>query len=173
MDQRNFTKITVYDLCNEALVSRATFYMHFNDKYDLLRYWLTQVAQSMEEQMASCKKEEWEKIIKPFIQNHRGILTNIAKDPDGEVMDILSDFFVSIVPVFAGANEVDREAPSYTALLTFCTGGLLHLLRWQVKKNFPLDDKTLIVYVWDFLHTMLAWNGTEDNGTHQRRDDDG
>jgi len=41
LNRRNFEKITVNDICEEALVSRATFYAHFNDKYDLFKYWNT------------------------------------------------------------------------------------------------------------------------------------
>ena len=40
LSHRSFEKITVNDLCEEALVSRATFYVYFRDKYDLLKYWL-------------------------------------------------------------------------------------------------------------------------------------
>ncbi|MFE6074033.1 TetR/AcrR family transcriptional regulator [Paenibacillus sp. NPDC057886] len=35
---KDFEKITIADLTQEAKVNRATFYAHFNDKYDLLDY---------------------------------------------------------------------------------------------------------------------------------------
>lgn len=40
MNQKPFEKITVRDICEEAMVHRSTFYTHFNDKYELLRYCL-------------------------------------------------------------------------------------------------------------------------------------
>lgn len=33
-----FEKITVCDICDAAMVHRATFYSHFSDKYELLNY---------------------------------------------------------------------------------------------------------------------------------------
>ncbi|MCJ1219629.1 MULTISPECIES: TetR/AcrR family transcriptional regulator [Paenibacillus] len=36
--KKDFEKITVADLTEGAQVNRATFYAHFNDKYDLLNY---------------------------------------------------------------------------------------------------------------------------------------
>ncbi|WP_164667214.1 TetR/AcrR family transcriptional regulator [Virgibacillus doumboii] len=42
IDEVGFDKITVQDISNRATVNRATFYLHFHDKYDLLD-------QSMEE----------------------------------------------------------------------------------------------------------------------------
>lgn len=38
MSKKPFEKISVTDICNEAMVHRATFYLHFEDKYDLLKY---------------------------------------------------------------------------------------------------------------------------------------
>ena len=36
LNQKDFTAITIQDICNEALISRSTFYSHYLDKYDLL-----------------------------------------------------------------------------------------------------------------------------------------
>jgi len=33
LENRKFAQITVNDLCEEAQISRATFYTHFRDKY--------------------------------------------------------------------------------------------------------------------------------------------
>ncbi len=40
MNQKPFEKITVRDICETAMVHRSTFYTHFNDKYELLKYCL-------------------------------------------------------------------------------------------------------------------------------------
>ena len=36
MAKKNFEKIKVSDICEEALINRSTFYAHYEDKYDLL-----------------------------------------------------------------------------------------------------------------------------------------
>ena len=38
MKVKPFEKISVMDICNEAMVHRATFYTHFEDKYQLLKF---------------------------------------------------------------------------------------------------------------------------------------
>lgn len=36
LQEKSFEKITINDLCNQAIVGRSTFYHHFDDKYALL-----------------------------------------------------------------------------------------------------------------------------------------
>lgn len=43
MEESSIEKISVIDLCNRAMVNRATFYAHFEDKYHLLSYALEEL----------------------------------------------------------------------------------------------------------------------------------
>lgn len=36
MERKNFPAITIQELADEAMINRATFYLHYYDKYDLL-----------------------------------------------------------------------------------------------------------------------------------------
>lgn len=40
LEKKNFKKITINDICQGAMISRSAFYLHFDDKYHLLRYCL-------------------------------------------------------------------------------------------------------------------------------------
>lgn len=55
LENKNFKKITVNDICQGAMVSRSTFYLHFEDKYQLFRYCvdeeLRQLEPAVEEKM--------------------------------------------------------------------------------------------------------------------------
>ncbi len=43
IEEKPFEKITVTDICDKAMVHRTTFYKHFEDKYHLLRYGITEI----------------------------------------------------------------------------------------------------------------------------------
>ena len=40
LDEKDFDKITVNELCEQALIRRPTFYKHFNDKYDYINFFI-------------------------------------------------------------------------------------------------------------------------------------
>ena len=41
--KKDFKDITIKDITTEAMINRATFYYHFEDKYDLLEKVLSEV----------------------------------------------------------------------------------------------------------------------------------
>ena len=43
MAEETFDDITVNELCARALIRRPTFYSHFEDKYDFLRFYLNEI----------------------------------------------------------------------------------------------------------------------------------
>ncbi len=38
LEKKTWDKITIKDICEQAMISRSTFYTHFADKYELLEY---------------------------------------------------------------------------------------------------------------------------------------
>ncbi|MBQ8209469.1 MAG: TetR/AcrR family transcriptional regulator C-terminal domain-containing protein [Clostridia bacterium] len=47
MEEKPFEKISTIDICQSADVPRATFYNHFEDKFDLLRYALKNIIKTV------------------------------------------------------------------------------------------------------------------------------
>ncbi|MDD6864570.1 MAG: TetR/AcrR family transcriptional regulator [Lactobacillus sp.] len=37
MAEKDFEKITIKDICTQAMIGKSTFYYHYEDKYDLAR----------------------------------------------------------------------------------------------------------------------------------------
>lgn len=47
MQTTSFDKLSVNDICEKAMVHRATFYNHFNDKTNLLNYAIDELREEL------------------------------------------------------------------------------------------------------------------------------
>ena len=54
LEKKRFDDLTVNELCDEAMIRRATFYKHFADKYDFFSFFIRQ----KQDQFISQAKEE-------------------------------------------------------------------------------------------------------------------
>lgn len=156
LSHQNFNQITVNDLCEEALVSRATFYVHFNDKYDLLKYWLLDIKKDIIRDI-----EEYEKIettVNQFIHKNQKIITNVLKDANNETLELVQDFLSSIIKNSIQINNKDVTNTNHIILLNFCTGGLANLLSLHVKNNFPSDLNFINSYLYEMIKHIIKWD---------------
>lgn len=48
LESKPFSKITVNELCEKSMIVRSTFYLHFQDKYELLSYCLDEISKELE-----------------------------------------------------------------------------------------------------------------------------
>lgn len=74
LNKRNSQKITVNALCEEALISRSTFYTHFTDKYDLLRYYLTVNLQSIPDDESTHNESDIITEVNLIVQKHKEVM---------------------------------------------------------------------------------------------------
>ena len=56
--QKGFEAVTVRDICEQAMVNRATFYRHYADKYDLLDRYMEELYDLLEDQSPGGKDAE-------------------------------------------------------------------------------------------------------------------
>jgi len=158
LEQRNFAKITTNDICEDALISRSTFYCHFRDKYDLLRYWLssleTELTQDAHEQ------ENFFNSINGLISNNSKKITNLLQGADGEILDLMLSFMYDIMD--SAFDDKGDSGTNNIIFSSFCSGGLLNLLLWQVQNKFPMDSQFMNPYLYGLLENIWNWNSNQE-----------
>ena len=53
MEEKGFEAITVGELCEHAMIRRATFYKHFADKYEYFSFYMKEIFASFRAQLTS------------------------------------------------------------------------------------------------------------------------
>lgn len=134
LEKRNFRRITVHNICAEALVSRATFYAHYTDKYDFLKDWLTRI---FPHGLTFDEPYEYiENVINTFMLKHKSIVKNIVHDATGETLNVLRNIIFSFLKVKPKIDSMDLD-PKHMIFLNIYAGGIVQYILWQVKNNFP------------------------------------
>lgn len=153
LEHRSFSRVTINDLCEEAQISRATFYAHFRDKYDLLEYCLGRLTAHMEIRTGTYAQAE--AAINDFVCNHKRVITNLIKDANLETFDLLLSFLLSLLDIPAQPECMCQPDEAHIVLSNFCAGGMLCLLMWQVRNKFPQDLQIFNPTIYHLLMTLL------------------
>jgi len=172
--KNNFTKITVNDICKEALVSRAAFYTHYGNKYALLKESLIDTGQEFLDNIHTCGEDEKqiEMIIGNYIYDYRKLIMNLMSESDSELLNIMSDFLIHFIGCIVTGDKLgniekieksikkiknNKANLIHTSLYTFCAGGILGALLAYSAKRFPPDSKKVAVYIYKLIR-LLVYN---------------
>lgn len=151
--EKSFETITVNELCDRALIRRATFYKHYTDKYDFLIEFIRRKGALFHEELREshegntpadyCTKMftkfidflESEKFPVSSIENH---VVSIVFSMLTEEIHTDIDAYLTLYEQKNGALPVRRDI-----LSNFYAGGIIHLTsQWFLKKTI-LDKEQL------------------------------
>ena len=63
LQEKPFAEIRLNEICEEALVHKTTFYHHFTDKYDLLKYTITLIQKVVLNEMTDKNLYKYKSVI--------------------------------------------------------------------------------------------------------------
>jgi len=155
LEHKKFTQITVHDLCDEALISRATFYSHFSDKYDFLNQWLIYMKSETINNVGSNK--DIVKCISDLIDRNSNAIKNLLKDANSETAGLLCGFLLSLLDISADQVDGVQVNLKYIVLSKFFCGGLINYLQWQVESKFQGDLDIMNAHLYNLLTALLKW----------------
>jgi AcrR family transcriptional regulator len=135
LETRRFGKITINDICETARVSRATFYTHFVDKYDLLRFWLARLRAGFTDIFSTYGCESAAEMISAFLRDNIKLLSNMLREPDDEITRLLSDFFADTLEKYPCGGAYGGAGVEQSVLSRFCAGGFVGLIFYYVREK--------------------------------------
>lgn len=161
LEERPFQELSVVDICRRAMVHRTTFYAHFNDKQELLRYLL----EGMERECAAlCLPEDPDSSPRAyllaaaqrffsFFQERRALYRaclNSGADADAHVLEDCAarklEELLSQPRFRAVTPNVDPKVAAH-----FYTGAMLSLIRWWLSSDNPPTQEHLLKNLAQFV----------------------
>ncbi|MBP7693648.1 MAG: TetR/AcrR family transcriptional regulator [Anaerolineales bacterium] len=164
--ERGFEAITVQDITRQAAVNRATFYLHYEDKYDLLTQTMREVieapareyAQFFESGEVTTPDRTPELFVRMFERygQHADLLRRLlGRHGDARFAAQLHDMIEKSIREarvkFAPAPGPDQ--PPVTITTQYLAGALLGLLIWWLEHNQPYSAAAMAAWYWSLLWT--------------------
>ena len=140
LETQSFDEISVVNICDKAMVHRATFYKHFKDKYEFMEY-VTKVklhdfyTESKKFADFSDKEQLYRAMIENillFIEENKPMLRLAASSSNSNFFDSLHKIVYNELLDFLTSSQKNGE--TYRAPVDiyakFLTGGFMSLVRW-------------------------------------------
>ena len=145
MEKKPLDKITVKEIVETSGMTRQTFYRNFKDKYDLVNWHFSQLADRSFRQMGSgCTLKEG--LIKKFqfIQNEKRFFTSAFQSRDYNSLmqydyECILEFYTNIIKEKTGKSP-NREI--VFLLEMYCRGSIDMTVEW-VRKNMNMEPEAI------------------------------
>ncbi|MGN0519115.1 MAG: TetR/AcrR family transcriptional regulator [Candidatus Fimenecus sp.] len=153
--EKEFENITVGEICEKAMIRRATFYKHFGDKYELYAF----VIRQLQDEFKCTHAPEYDgdrpqdfyvmmiTDVLHFADEHRLIVTSVLKNSGaGRLTDILSDEIEADIQRHLKENAASgAHLPGKPELIaSMMTGALVYTIkRWLLyDMDVSIDEMT-------------------------------
>lgn len=163
MEEKGFEDFTVGELCEKAMIRRATFYKHFSDKYEYFTFYMKEIFGSFHGQLTPGMEAEdvnayalhlCRELIR-FVKAHtRFIQKAMVASVAPTTLTILLDLLHSeIQHALQNAGSTGLSESQLEGQALFFTGGVLSILFRYLQSNTPIDEEEFIAIVSNFLFT--------------------
>ncbi len=155
------SQITISDICNDCGINRKTFYYHFENIYDLIRWMLDQEAIKVVKHTDLIN--DYQKVLNfviDYIENNKHILQCVydALGRDSMMLFLYSDLN-GVVSLLISELEtkmdtsLDKRYRSFVC--DFYTNALSGILIDWFRGQEPISRDELIQYLWLVIHSSL------------------
>lgn len=155
--EKPFEKISVTDICDRAMVHRATFYSHFEDKYALLEYCISTLLSVFDEipvteHTFSGYKEYFMNVARrvfEHMEKNRQIYVSLLKQNSAAFERMLiQNIYSKLCDKYdiCSQHGVIIEVPK-EIFASFYSGACASLASWWVKKDMPIPSSELVAYL--------------------------
>lgn len=151
-----FEKITVMDICEKAMVHRATFYNHFEDKEHLLEFTIDEIKEhlfnsAIEKEKFETPKEMYMSLVSKVLDfveaNKEKMLLMLSNNNREKVLGLLLTTLKRSLSYLISKNQYNCDfALPVNVIVDFVSGGITNLgISWLLAKQ-PYKKQDLLNY---------------------------
>lgn len=145
LETRSFKKITVNDICAEAMVSRSAFYSHFEDKYALFQFVMEMLKRRIFEETTELNTYHlFRHSLHRISANSRAIKNLMGSGLDMELINMMRNAFQQDMERMIRARNIstdDLPAPVELMATYYSAGITQSVLYWlDHEQKFTIEE---------------------------------
>lgn len=153
LKEKDFDSMTVGEICEKAMIRRATFYKHFADKYELFAFVIREIQDEFESRIdknaleRSHPQDFYAMVIKytvDFVEENKDMVKSILISQSDKLQTILSDEIELEIRIQLKQNQKDGVIlPAKPELIAaMITGALIYSIkRWIMSDSLITKDE--------------------------------
>ena len=165
LEKQRFEDFTVNELCDRAMIRRATFYKHFADKYDYFAFYAKEMVEEFQTQLSPISQKDAHEYLLSmchqllqFMSQHKKMVLNIK---NSTVFHILLSILVE--QTSSDVIQVLQQSESYDSvnkkqlknLASFYVGGIINVVLSNLRPDGS-PDETLLSSVQNILCSLSS-----------------
>lgn len=158
LEERPFEKISVTDICDQAMVHRTTFYKHFEDKYHLLMYGIKELQKDFNERSFTNESfsnpkqyylDIFENVLKYMSADIKMYSLVLARNETDSILSMFSKLLVEDIICKLKDNEKNgiKHLIPIEVIANFYAGALLSMISWWLRNSESIPIDTMIKYL--------------------------
>lgn len=157
MEVEPFEKISTKNICSEALVSRSTFYQHFEDKYHLLNYAIKKLSVDIQNKLVESNTELRLSLTLDYVLEHKLLFKSLySSKPAVEIHEIILGIFYQDIINLVKRRTDTTLTTDMNIMAVFMANGIIYTIEHWVTDNCLLSKDLLL----SSLNTVIEHNLT-------------
>ena len=173
LEEKRFEDITVNELCDRAMVRRATFYKHFGDKYEFFTFIIREIQGEFDKEITGSLDTDMpidfyitivHRVIIFLTERERLIQSVLKSECFPSLLRILSEQveFDILQKLKENAEEGYRLIADPEVMAHFFTGAILETLQWWLTHKKSISLESVERQIVDMMKAVyLSANATE------------
>ena len=161
LEEKHFEDFTVNELCDRAMIRRATFYKHFADKYEYFAFYMKEIVATFQDRLAPDVGQgeahtylaHMGRELVRFMKQHERLVQNIRSSNVFPVLlsILLDQISADTLMAMQRSEDHTMSRAQLEGVAAFYAGGLANALFQAIKKGTPMDEDAFAQLISMFL----------------------
>lgn len=165
LEDHPFEKLTIDQICKEAMLHRSSFYRYFHDKYDLLEQMLKQRLNTIWEQADT--EDELLKSLVDYVNGHRKSFRNLTTSASRdslytELLRMCSEILLELrdkEPQTTAIVKALRASKNPELAAYSIAGSMMGIMYWWQEQNYDVAEDEVLEFISGAVRTLPAIEG--------------